>query len=84
MLHRCCSSPGCPPRHSCCPAGPHQLASFRTFLGWNRLPHDQSPVRCRLPVQIGFVSLLLLELIAGQGILNLLGVTVGKGLGFEF
>lgn len=35
-------------------------------------------------MQIGFVSLLLLELIAGQGILNLLGVTVGKGLGFEF
>jgi len=28
-------------------------------------------------VQIGFVSLLLLELIAGQGILTLLGVTVG-------
>ena len=36
------------------------------------------------PLQIGFVALLLLELVAGQGILNLLGVTVGQGLGFEF
>lgn len=33
---------------------------------------------------IGFVALLLVELVAGKGILNLLGVTVGQGLGFEF
>ena len=32
----------------------------------------------------GFFSLLFLELIAGKGLLELLGISVGNGLGFEF
>ncbi|KAL4431306.1 hypothetical protein ABPG75_006562 [Micractinium tetrahymenae] len=33
---------------------------------------------------IGFFALLLVELVAGQGLLDLLGFTTGNGLGFEF
>ena len=40
-------------------------------------PHSQ-------PLQIGCFALLAVELIAGKGILELVGVTTGKGLGFEF
>lgn len=45
---------------------------------------DHPLARPTPPLQIGFVALLLVELVAGKGILNLLGVTVGQGLGFEF
>jgi hypothetical protein len=31
-------------------------------------------------LQIGFFALLILEAVAGQGILNLVGVTTGQGL----
>lgn len=33
--------------------------------------------------QIGFFALLAVEAIANKGLLELLGVTVGQGLGFE-
>ncbi|KAK9813104.1 hypothetical protein WJX72_009139 [[Myrmecia] bisecta] len=33
---------------------------------------------------IGFFGLLILELVANKGILEMLGFTVGQGLGFEF
>lgn len=33
---------------------------------------------------LGFFALLLLELVAGKGILDLIGLTTGNGLGFEF
>merc|ERR1712176_608554 len=33
---------------------------------------------------VGFFSLLFVELIAGKGLLELLGFNVGNGLGFEF
>ncbi|PSC74670.1 high-light-induced chloroplastic [Micractinium conductrix] len=33
---------------------------------------------------IGFFALLAVELVAGQGLLDMLGFTTGKGLGFEF
>lgn len=36
------------------------------------------------PLQLGFFALLLLELVAGKGILDLIGLTTGNGLGFEF
>lgn len=37
-----------------------------------------------LLLQIGFFALLAVEALAGKGILNLIGITTGKGLGFEF
>lgn len=51
-------------------------------------PFAQSPRRCEeiyspfavAAPQIGFFSLLAVEAIAGKGILELVGVTVGKGL----
>ena len=51
-----------------------------------RPPHDPSPPAASLPFasQIGFCALLAVELVAGQGLLDMLGFTTGKGLGFEF
>ena len=34
--------------------------------------------------QIGFFALIALEAIAGKGIFQLLGISTGNGLGFEF
>jgi hypothetical protein len=34
--------------------------------------------------QIGFFGILLVEWIAGKGIFEMAGITVGNGLGFEF
>lgn len=42
-----------------------------------------SPPPQPLLLQIGFFALLLVELVAGQGLLDLLGFTTGNGLGFE-
>lgn len=36
-----------------------------------------------LPLQIGFFALLAVEAIANKGLLEMLGFTVGQGLGFE-
>lgn len=36
------------------------------------------------PLQIGFFALLLVEFLANKGLLDMLGFTTGKGLGFEF
>jgi hypothetical protein len=47
------------------------------------MPCSRSPLFPPLP-QIGFFALLLLELVAGQGILDLVGINTGNGLGFEF
>lgn len=33
---------------------------------------------------IGFFAILLVELVAGQGLLDMLGFATGNGLGFEF
>ena len=33
--------------------------------------------------QIGFFALILVEAITGKGFLQLLGITVGRGIGFE-
>lgn len=33
--------------------------------------------------QIGFFALILVEVITGQGFLQTLGITVGRGIGFE-
>jgi hypothetical protein len=35
-------------------------------------------------LQLGFFALLAVEGIAGKGILELIGLTTGNGLGFEF
>ena len=34
--------------------------------------------------QIGFFGILLVEAIAGKGIFEMVGISVGNGLGFEF
>ena len=34
--------------------------------------------------QIGFFGILLVEWVAGKGIFEMAGITVGNGLGFEF
>lgn len=47
-----------------------------------RAPPRSAPT-LPLPLQIGFFALLLVELVAGQGLLDLLGFTTGNGLGFE-
>lgn len=47
-------------------------------------PHARSSLPPTRPLQIGFFALLLVELVAGKGLLELLNVTVGQGLGFEF
>ena len=46
---------------------------------------------CRSPhgslfvaVQLGFFGILLVEALAGKGVFELVGVSVGNGLGFEF
>lgn len=50
-----------------------------------RQPHATSPCPRPLPsLQIGFFALLLVELVAGKGLLDLMGFTTGNGLGFEF
>lgn len=33
---------------------------------------------------IGFFALIIVEAITGEGLLKMLGFTVGQGLGFEF
>ena len=35
-------------------------------------------------LQLGFFGILLVEWIAGKGIVEMLGLKVGNGLGFEF
>ena len=35
-------------------------------------------------VQLGFFGILLVEALAGKGIFEMAGFTVGNGLGFEF
>jgi hypothetical protein len=34
-------------------------------------------------MQIGFFALILVEAVTGKGFLQLLGITVGRGIGFE-
>jgi hypothetical protein len=33
---------------------------------------------------LGFVALIIIEAVSGKGIFEMLGFSVGKGLGFEF
>jgi hypothetical protein len=41
------------------------------------------PERWCFSVQIGFFALIAVEAITGKGFLQLLGITVGRGIGFE-
>ena len=42
------------------------------------------PPKMHHSAQIGFFALIALEAIAGKGIFQLLGISTGNGLGFEF
>ncbi len=39
---------------------------------------------CGACVQLGFFGILLVEALAGKGIFEMVGISVGNGLGFEF
>ena len=61
-----------------------QLCAVRdTACGLARPSPTCAVPRARHP-QLGFILLLLIEGFSGTGILNLTGITTGKGLGFEF
>lgn len=64
---------------SAVPASTPQTPHART----RTLTHPLKPAHS-LPAQIGFFSLILVEVIIGKGLLEAIGLTVGQGLGFEF
>ena len=51
--------------------------SRRTTTGKNARPQKNQP-------QMGFFGILLVELVAGKGIFEMVGINVGNGLGFSF
>jgi len=46
-------------------------------------PLLHAPLPCSRAAMIGFFGIIIVEAIAGKGILNMLGLTVGGGLGIE-
>ena len=45
---------------------------------------DNAEVKNSRAAMIGFFALLLVEGVSGKGLLELVGLQIGKGLGFEF
>jgi hypothetical protein len=72
--------------HACGTCVPPLVTSchYKTCLLHNRSTlQESSRYRC-VAAQLGFFGILLVEALAGKGVFELVGISVGNGLGFEF